>query len=148
MPRPAPLRLQPLRIGIQWTVAWNSFYELDPPADRDSDNWFYFDEDLLLLADNSARVLVDVSWRPYGPRGRFILSAIDWLGAGEMPEQWSQPMMQFRSRSRERIVAYLDRWLDSSHDWLAVKKRAKAVDAQPLKVNYVRSQKLFEAEAG
>ena len=133
-------------MGIHWKVAWNSFYELDPPADPDAVEWIYFSEDLLLLANTAARVLIDVSWMPYGPRGRFVLSAVNWLGHGEMPEQWDRPLIQYRSRSRERIAAHLDRWLDSERDWATIKKRATDSKAQPLTVTYVRNQKLFEAE--
>ena len=148
MPRRAQLRLQPLRLSTGWKVAWNTFYEVDPPADRgESVDWLYLSEDLLLLANTSARVLIDVSWMPYGPRGRFVLSAVNWLGAGEMTEQWDRPLMQYRSRSRERIVARLDRWLKSEQDWVAIKGRARRRDVRPLRVTYVRNQKLYEAEA-
>ena len=148
MPRRSRFRLQPLRMGIHWKVAWNSFYEIDPPASRDGDEWLFLGEDLLLLANTSARVLIDVSWMPWGPRGRFVLSAVNWLGHGEMPEQWDRPLLQYRSRSRERIVAKLDEWLDSEYAWVAVKRTAAAKVAQPLKLSHVRNQKLFEAESG
>jgi len=139
------LRLQPLRLSIGWKVVWNSFYELDPPTDRKSGDWLYFSEDLLLLANTSARVLLDVSWRPYGRKGRFVLSVVNWLGVGEMPEQWERPMMQVRTRSRKRVVRQLDAWLDPDRDWAALKRRARDAQAEPLRVTYVRSQKLYEA---
>ena len=36
------VRLQPLRLSTGWKVAWNLFYELDPPRSMKSDATLYF----------------------------------------------------------------------------------------------------------
>ena len=137
--------LQPLRIGIGWTVAHNGFYELDPPRDweRDSASLF-FTEDMLLLQNQQRRVLIDLSWMPYGPKGRFVLYATDWVGAPEMPYEWERPLLQVRTRSRERIVKTLDRWLDEHFDWSAAKQHHRQKSRR--KMNVTTLQKLYESQ--
>jgi hypothetical protein len=84
--------LQPLRMGTGWKVAWNQFYELDPPTDWERDvETVFFSDDRLLLQSQQRRILIDLGWVPYGPRGRFVLSAINWLGDDECPANGTAP---------------------------------------------------------
>jgi hypothetical protein len=146
MARRSDPTLQPLRISTGWKVVWNSFYEVDPPEEHDAIEWLYLSEDLLLLSNQQRRVLVDISWRPYGPKGRFVLSAINWVGAAEMPDEWAAPLMQYLSRSRLKIVERCEKWISDDMDWSAIKRKHKARAKEPLEQTYTRNQKLYEQE--
>ena len=140
-----PERLQPLRIGVGWKVAHNRFYELDPPRDWDNDvTTIFFTEDILLLQNQQRRVLIDLSWLPYGAKGRFVLSATDWVGDHEMPGEWERPMMQVRTRSPSRVVATLEEWLDDAFDWSAAKARRRQFRRRRMRVNAL--QQLYESQ--
>jgi hypothetical protein len=142
-------RLQPLRMGTGWKVAWNQFYELDPPRDWERDvETVFFSEDRLLLQHQQRRVLVSLDWMPYGPKGRFVLRAVNWVGDTEMPASWDRPLLQLRTRSRARVVQTLDRWLDDEFDWSAVKRKRPARNARNVrspKQTCMRTQKLYES---
>jgi hypothetical protein len=140
-------KLQPLRLSAGWKVTFNQLYEVDPPEDSEAEERFYFTEDLLLLSNQRQRVLIDVSWRPeISPKGRFYLSAINWVGDGDMPTEWSKPLMQFVSRSRLRTVERLERWAGEDTDWSAIKRKRKPQAKRPLKERYPKSQALYDQE--
>lgn len=140
-------KLQPLRLGSGWKVTWNSFYELDPPTDPDAVEWIFFSQDKLLLSNQRQRVLIDLNWSPeLKPRGRFYLSAIDWVGDEDMAHQWDEPLLQFASRSRVKIVERLEKWADEDFNWSIVKRKRQSKSVKPLGWSYARTQKLFEQE--
>jgi hypothetical protein len=133
-------------MGTGWKVAWNQFYELDPPTDWERDvETVFFSDDRLLLQHQQRRILIDLGWLPYGPKGRFVLSAVNWLGDDEMPGEWDRPLLQLRTRSRAQVVQALDRWLDDDFDWSAVRRKHRPRRARPLKQSYVKRQKLYES---
>ena len=108
----------------------------------------FFSEDRLLLQHQQRRVLVSLDWMPYGPKGRFVLRAVDWVGDTEMHASWDRPLLQLRTRSRVRVVQTLDRWLDDEFDWSAAKRKRPARNrrhARSLKQSYVKTQKLYES---
>lgn len=111
-------KLQSLRIPGGWTVVFNEFANIDPMeiSDEDEDKWlFYLSEDLLYLSAQSTRkqnkqtqiqtLGIDLGWYPEGdPNGSFKLQAI-------LDENWENPLLEFSSRNKDKIVETLEQWL-------------------------------------
>lgn len=143
---PRSHQFQPLRLSTGWKIAWNMFYEIDPPRRLDSEDAIFFQEDMLLLQNQGCRILIDVSWMPYGPKGRFVLSAVEWGPDDVMPELWSMPLLQFKSKARQKVVAKLEQWTREKFDWMKVRRDwRKGKSRIPLPPSYIRLQKVYES---
>ena len=68
---------QPLRIPQNWEVRYNQFFAVEPKFKAYDDVSWDFGEDILMLVNQSARVLIDLGWYPsHRPKGKFRLLAI------------------------------------------------------------------------
>lgn len=102
------LRYQPLGLPAGWTVAYNSFYELDPDSGVQVEGlpngsaWGLFSQDMLQLKSQHYDILVDLGWCPdEDPNGSFVLRAIRGT-------DWDKPLVEFESRSRLAVVQRLE----------------------------------------
>jgi hypothetical protein len=59
-------------------------------------------------------VLVDLGWYPsHRPKGSFRLVAVQLYEQGErMSASWEKPLRELRTRSKRKVVATLEEWLD------------------------------------
>lgn len=99
------MNLQPLRIPTGWKVQWNMFDEADPVffTEEDSDYRHSFVEDLLQLQKD--KYTVDLGWYPEGKvEGEYLLVLIK-------NENWSEPLFNFSSRDKDRIIQEIERLL-------------------------------------
>ncbi|RAS73545.1 hypothetical protein [Priestia endophytica] len=73
--RKEPYDLAPLRVASGWKIEYNTCINIDPEKLPEEDSqWLNFTEDLLLLAYDDGRILIDVGWkREADPSGRFQL---------------------------------------------------------------------------
>jgi hypothetical protein len=103
------LNLQPFRIPTGWKVQWNMFDEADPVffTEEDSDYRYSFMEDLLQLQKDS--FTVDLGWYPEGKvDGEYLLVLIK-------NENWSEPIFDFSSRDKGRIIQEIERLLQNTY---------------------------------
>ncbi|MGE0596450.1 MAG: hypothetical protein AB7P07_08790 [Hyphomonadaceae bacterium] len=97
-------RLQPLRIPIGWTVAYNDFHEVDQ---SDPEAWRWRKDTLLQLKHVRRDRLLDLSWHPPDDSHgcyRVLLFAGDFTGT---------ELEAFESRDRLEIVAVIEGLLES-----------------------------------
>lgn len=109
--------LQPLRVPGGWTIDYNKLENVEPQKLDEQDKlWlFAFTEDILLMHKISSRkrngmmeqqrLQLDLGWYPDGePDGAFLLQAI-------LNDNWENPLLVFRSKSKDAIVKMLEKWL-------------------------------------
>jgi len=106
--------LQPLRIPQGWEVKYNSFFETEPKFKYLDDTSEDFCEDMLVLANASVGVLIDLGWYPESePKGKFGLVAITIHADGDqMSASWLKPLRELRTRSKRKVVAAIEEWTD------------------------------------
>ena len=94
--------LQALRICEGWTVAYNSFCEVD--IDH-PDAWTLLKESLLLLKHERRNRLLDLGWYPEGePEGRFVMRLYEGDFTGTL-------LQQHETKDRAEIVEIIERVL-------------------------------------
>jgi hypothetical protein len=73
--RKEPYDFAPLRVASGWKIEYNTCINIDPEKLPEEDSqWLNFTEDLLLLAYDEGRILIDIGWqREADPSGRFQL---------------------------------------------------------------------------
>lgn len=104
--------LQPLRIPTGWSVRWNNFYDVQPAFHSHDSASFYFDEDMLLLVNEHQQIAVDLGWYPaFQSTGGFVLLAVRHIGEGSS-EDWGHPLRKLRTRSKQKVVREIERWLE------------------------------------
>jgi hypothetical protein len=106
--------LQALRIPTGWRVGWNRFFDVEPEFktyDQASGN---FDEDILQMENEWAGVLIDLGWYPSCKwPGAFRLVVIRrYEDHDQMCMSWDKPLRSLRTRSKEKVVRTLERWLE------------------------------------
>ena len=103
--------LQPLRIPIGWTVAYNEFTEIEPYSDikvvglPDEDVWELFLQDLLQLKHKRHNVLIDLGWTPEAdPNGSYDLTVLK-------NQDWDNPLFHYESKNKDDVVDKINFWL-------------------------------------
>ena len=98
------MQLQPLRIPTGWTVAYNTFFDVDPTPEAVGSELTLFTQDLLQLRHDGADILIDLGWTPEGQfdDGAFHLQVYrtDFNG---------QRLFERRSQDKGRIIAEIER---------------------------------------
>ena len=68
------VRLQPLRIHPDWTIDWNTFFEIEPTPETTSAGYFG-GSSLLAAHSDGLRLAIDLEWRPEDdPNGQYQLT--------------------------------------------------------------------------
>lgn len=113
IPRPPSRHLQPLRIPSGWIMEGNSFYEIDPCFETYNDASWNFSEDMLVLINKQAKVVVDLGWYPeFKANGAYRLLAVKFFSnKDKMCSSWDHPLKEIRTRSRQEVVAAIEEWL-------------------------------------
>lgn len=102
IPLAADEPLQPLRIPEGWTVAYNSFCEVD--VDH-PDAWTLLKESLLQLKHERRGRLLDLGWYPEGePDGRFVMQLYDGDFTGTL-------LQKHETQDRAEMVSVIERVL-------------------------------------
>src|SRR5258705_2985476 len=112
--------LQPLRIPSGWSVKWNKFYDVEPKFKSYDQLSWCFDEDMLYIINDWLQVAVDLGWYPsFKSPGSFGLVAVRLDEDASKPgASRESPLRKFRTRSKEKVVRTLERWME----WYANQK--------------------------
>ena len=121
------MKLQPLRIPPDWTIDWNTFFEIDPTPDATAAG--YFGGSSLLAAHSSGlRLAIDLEWRSEDdPNGQYHLLVYyaPWPRTETGKRRKGAPL-DFRdskvvhvldTRSREKVVAELEMVFAEGGKW-------------------------------
>ena len=103
-PASAPA-LQPLRVPAGWLVSWNTFLDLDVPAEG------FGGSSLLYCLRHDRRLVVDVEWRPEDdPNGHYHYY-VKRQPASREDATPDEILDSGESRSRTEVAAWAGRWL-------------------------------------
>lgn len=107
--------LQPLRIPQDWRVLYNQFFDVEAKFKTFDDTSWDFGEDIYMAEHERAGVLIDLGWYPsHQASGRFRLVAIRAYRENDGTEvgEWKRPIRELRTRSKRKVVATLEEWMD------------------------------------
>lgn len=105
--------LQPLRITSGWSVCFNTFNEVDPSEDTIHE---FQGSSLLILRNENANRLIDLSWRPENDvNGHFLLNVLNTFevfnsnkNTLDYETDWEHPFLVFESSNRIEVVTKLE----------------------------------------
>ena len=109
----APLR-QSLRIPPGWDVILNSFYEAKAKFKSWDKVSMNYTTDMLSIISAFHGVAIDLDWKPsHMSTGHFYLVAIGRDSKND-PDSWNweKPVRMLRTRSRRKVVATIEAWLE------------------------------------
>ncbi|MED3728508.1 hypothetical protein [Priestia filamentosa] len=106
-----PYNYIPLRVPTGWKIEYNTCINVDPDEISEKDDtWLDFTEDLLLLAYDDGRILIDVGWkREADPSGRFQLIFV-------IDEKWEEPEKLAYIRRPEELTSTIETIMQDVQD--------------------------------